>query len=118
VTAPAQLRVIDLQLRHADRGAVPKPAQRFAPDDTVIVYVVTQGSAAGADLRARVAHEGKVLVDQSTQFAPTGTTVTQFAASWPEGWPAGAYRVELLLDGAAAGQAEFKVEGGKAGGKS
>jgi hypothetical protein len=51
------------------------------------------------------------VVDESRQnITPTGsTTVTEFHLSKPDGWPAGGYKVEVLLNGISAGTREFKV---------
>jgi hypothetical protein len=52
------------------------------------------------------------VVDESTQnIAPTGSaaTVTEFHLSKPDGWPAGGYKVEVLLNGTSAGTRDFKV---------
>ena len=38
-----------------------------------------------------------------------GSAVTEFHLSKPDGWPVGSYRVEVSLNGAPAGNKEFKV---------
>jgi hypothetical protein len=51
------------------------------------------------------------VVDESRQeiALPTGTAVTEFHLSRAEGWPAGGYKVEVLLNGGSAGTQDFKV---------
>jgi hypothetical protein len=84
----------------------------FRPADTIYVSVKTDGSAPSATLTARWMYEDGQLVDESRQnIAPTaGATVTEFHLSKPDGWPAGVYTVEVLLNGATAGTKDFKVE--------
>jgi len=83
----------------------------FRPGDTFYVSVETDGSGPSATLTARWTYEDGQVVDESRQnIAPTGgATVTEFHVSKPDGWPAGGYKVEVLLNGASAGTREFKV---------
>jgi hypothetical protein len=49
-------------------------------------------------------------VSESTQtIAPTGDARTEFHVSKPDGWPAGKYKIEVLVNGATAGTKEFDV---------
>ena len=86
-------------------------ADSFRPADTIYVSVETDGSAPSATLTARWTYQDGQVVDESSQhIAPTGSaTVTEFHLSKPDGWPAGGYKVEVLLDGAPAGARAFKV---------
>jgi hypothetical protein len=83
----------------------------FQPSDTIYVSVKTDGSAPSATLTARFTYEDGQLVDESKQdiVASGGTTVTEFHVSKPDGWPAGDYKVEVLLNGTPAGTKDFKV---------
>jgi len=85
--------------------------ESFRPADTFYVSVKTDGSGPSATLTARWTYEDGQVVDESRQnIAPTGTaTVTEFHLSKPDGWPAGGYKVEVLLDGTSAGTRDFKV---------
>ena len=77
------------------------PMLRFAPSDTIYASLVLSGqSPAPHRLDARWSHldskqtvlaEGKTLVFN-------GNAVTTFQISRPNGWPAGHYKLELLLD--------------------
>ena len=86
-------------------------ADSFRPADTIYVSVETDGSAPSATLTARWSYQDGQVVDESRQnITPTGgATVTEFHVSKPDGWPAGGYKVEVLLNGASAGTREFKV---------
>ena len=83
----------------------------FTPNDTVYASVATEGSAASAALKARWTYQDGQVVNESTQtIAPTGPAVTEFHVSKPDGWPAGKYKVEILLDGAFAAARDFSVQ--------
>jgi hypothetical protein len=84
----------------------------FAPSDTIYVSVVTDGSAQHATLTARWIYQDGQLVNESIQtIAPTGSAATEFHIAKPSGWPAGTYKVEVSLNGNAAGTKEFEVKG-------
>jgi hypothetical protein len=46
----------------------------------------------------------------SLDIAPSGTTVSEFHISRPEGLSPGRYEVEIFLDGASAGKRTFSVQ--------
>ena len=83
----------------------------FRPADTFYVSVKTDGSGSSVILTASWTYQDGQVVDESRQtIAPTGSaTVTEFHLSKPDGWPAGGYKVEVLLNGISAGTREFKV---------
>jgi hypothetical protein len=84
----------------------------FAPKDTIYVSVVTNGAAPSVMLTAKWTYQDGQVVNESTQtIAPTGPATTEFHISKPDGWPAGAYKVEVSLNGQAAGTKEFEVKG-------
>lgn len=83
----------------------------FAPTDVVYVSIVTDGSAPSAMLTTRWTFEDGQLVDESTQtIQPSGTAVTEFHISKPDGLPKGTYRVQVLLDGREVESEEFEVK--------
>ena len=107
-----------LKVTHIDVGrsvtaekTIAEKTDSFRPADTFYVSVATDGSGPSATLTARWTYQDGQVVDESTQnIAPTGgATVTEFHLSKPDGWPAGGYKVEVLLNGASAGTREFKV---------
>jgi len=112
---PAQTGV---KVTHIDVGrsvtadkTIAEKTDSFRPADTFYVSVETDGSGPSATLTARWTYQDGQVVDESRQdIAPTGrATVTEFHLSKPDGWPAGGYKVEVLLNGASAGTREFKV---------
>jgi hypothetical protein len=94
----------------ADKTIAEK-TETFRPADTFYVSVKTDGSGPSATLTARWTYEDGQVVDESRQnIAPTGSAaVTEFHLSKPDGWPAGGYKVEVLLDGTSAGTRDFMV---------
>lgn len=107
-----QVRVTEVELGRtigADRR-VTDEVDDFAAMDTVYVSVDTDGAASGATLTARWTYEDGQVVDESTQtISPTGPTVTEFHISKPDGFPAGGYQVEILLNGRSVETEEFAV---------
>jgi hypothetical protein len=83
----------------------------FRSADTFYVSVKTDGAGPSATLTARWTYQDGQVVNESTQnIAPTGgAAATEFHVAKPDGWPAGGYKVEVLLNGASAGTREFKV---------
>lgn len=109
----AAVEVTDVELGTSvgsDRRVV-DATDTFRSTDTIYVSVLTRGSAARSELTARFTYEDGQLVDESTQtIAPTGSDATEFHVSKPDGWPAGDYEVEILLDGRSVEREEFRVE--------
>jgi hypothetical protein len=48
--------------------------------------------------------------EDSRTIAPTGPAVTEFHIMSPQPWPAGAYKVEVMLNGVSAGTRDFTVK--------
>jgi len=84
----------------------------FAPHDTLYVSVLTNGASPSATLTAKWTYQDGQVVNESTQtIAPTGPAATEFHISKPDGWPAGAYKVEVSLNGRSTATKEFEVKG-------
>ena len=82
----------------------------FAPTDTIYASVDTQGAAPSASIAARWTYQdGQVVHEETQSIAPTGPATTEFHITKPDGWPKGNYKVEILLDGASARSASFRV---------
>jgi hypothetical protein len=78
---------------------VPRPVEVFGPEDTVYVSVVTEGRSSDTLLAARWMREGHVLGETSQSIAPDGSATSEFHVSKPGGFEAGAYEVEILVEG-------------------
>lgn len=111
--AAAAVAVTDVELGTSvgsDRRIV-DATDTFRSTDTIYVSVLTSGSAASSELTARFTFEDGQLVDESSQtISPTGSDATEFHISKPDGWPAGDYEVEILLDGRSVEREDFRVE--------
>jgi len=81
----------------------------FKPTDTIYAAVVTTGSAPSATVTARFTYQDGQLVSESSQ-ALSGAGVTEFHIAKPDGWPAGDYTLDVLLDGKSTGTHAFKVQ--------
>jgi hypothetical protein len=87
----------------------------FARNDTIYLAVVTDNAPATSSLTAKWTFQDGQVVDSTTQtVAPATaggmTSVTQFHVTKPDGWPAGTYTVEVLLDGRSVGTRTVEVK--------
>lgn len=107
------LTVTDVNLGsslNSDRS-VSAPTSNFAPTDTIYASVATEGTASGATLAARWLYEdGQVVEESSQSISPTGPAVTEFHISMPNGFPAGDYTVEILLNNERVETESFEIE--------
>lgn len=112
-TAAAPLSVEEIRLGNAigsDRR-VTTETDDFRPTETIYASVRTGGTAQNANLVARWTFEdGQVVSEDSQAISPSGTEFTEFHISNPSGWPAGEYKLTLLLDGREVGTKDFEVE--------
>jgi hypothetical protein len=90
---------------------VSTPSTTFASTDTIYASVSTAGTAASATLTAKWTYQDGQTVNESSQtIAPNGPAVTSFHISKPDGWPAGSYKVEIMLDGRSVATKDFTVQ--------
>ena len=81
----------------------------LAVRDTAYVSVATTGTGS-AMLVANWSMEDGTRVHSDTQSVNlTGPAVTEFHITRPRAWPAGRYKVEILLNGQQAGRADFEI---------
>ena len=93
----------------ADKRVTDK-TESFKPTDTIYATVITNGTANGAELKARwTTEDGQVVYESTEMISPTGNAATAFHISKPEGFPAGKYKVEIFLNGAPAGTGTFVI---------
>ena len=114
-TPPAQQGVsvtsVDLGTAVGADQKVTTPTTSFSPKDTIYAAVSTTGAASNATLGAKWTYQdGQTVNDSSQTIAPTGPAVTTFHISKPDGWPAGNYKVEIMLDGNAVSSKDFSVK--------
>jgi len=110
--APPSVKVTDVELGRAldaDKRISDK-TDSFKPTDTIYVSVTTEGSSPGARITAHWTYQdGQVVKHDEVSIAPTGKASTEFHIAKPGGWPAGDYKVEVMLDGASAATKSFTV---------
>ncbi|KAB7632649.1 MULTISPECIES: hypothetical protein [Gammaproteobacteria] len=84
----------------------------FAPKDDIIVSIRTDGSANNANVAAKLTFQnGQVAGEQNQVVNTTGAETTNISFKNANGWPAGKYRAEVMVDGKAAGSPqEFEVK--------
>ena len=113
-TTAAALAVADVELgksigadMRVDDNA---DTDEFAPMDTIYAAVETRGMGNNATLTARWTYQDGQVVDETSQtISPTGPAVTEFHIMKPDGFPAGDYNVEILLNGTVAERSDFEV---------
>ena len=108
------IRVSDVQVGKAigSDKKVGNQTTDFAVRDTMYVAVVTEGAAKDAKLTTKWTYNGKQVVKESTQtISPTGgETVTEFHVDKKTAWPKGKYKVDVSLNGVAAGSKDLEVK--------
>jgi hypothetical protein len=112
-TVDADVRVSDVEVGRAigSDKRISDETDDFRPSDTIYASVVTEGSAPSTTLTARWTFQDGQLVEESSQtIQPSGTTVTEFHIAKPDGFPAGKYRVQIMLGGREVGNEEFEVK--------
>jgi len=115
-TTASSLRVTDVTLGKAMRGdtAVVDDIDDFARTDTVHAVVKHEGAATDARITARWTFQDGQVVDERTEnVSPTGTgaSYTHFMISKPDGWPAGNYKLTILVNGQEVESEDFEIKG-------
>jgi hypothetical protein len=82
----------------------------FGIRDTIYAAVATTGNGNGT-LTARWTFEDGQVVEESQQaVAASGNATTEFHIAKPSAWPAGKYRVTILLDGREVSSKDFEIK--------
>jgi hypothetical protein len=90
---------------------VTAPSASFGRHDTIYVSVSTDGAAPSKTISAKWTFQsGQTVKEQSQTIAPTGPAATEFHISKAGAWPAGKYKVEILVDGSSAGTKDFEIK--------
>ena len=88
------------------------PTETFGKTDTMYVSVDTTGTGT-AELAAkwtyRKGDQVAVVNEESMTVSATGPATHEFHVSKPDGWPAGEYQVEVMLNGQSAGSKKLTV---------
>ena len=108
---PFAVKTIDVGKGITADKHVANPTTSFGVKDTVYVSVLTDGAAPSKTITARWTFgTGQLVKEQSDTIAPTGPAATEFHITKKTPWPAGKYKVEILVDGNSAGTKEFEVK--------
>jgi hypothetical protein len=111
-TADSPLSVTNVSLGRAigADNRVTNATAEFGTRDTIYAVVETNRATAGGTLAARWKFEDGQTVDESSRTLPPNTeSVTEFHIANPNGWPAGRYSVEILINGSPARTEVFTV---------
>ena len=82
----------------------------FAKGDTVYVSMWTASAPVGTEITARwFGPDGQQITEDKIVTDRPGDGYTSFHAANVNGWAAGTYRVEILVNGAPAGSTSFTV---------
>lgn len=84
----------------------------FGVRDTIYVLVKTEGSATGSKLAAKwTFQDGQTVEESSQDISPAGGSVNhEFHMQKATPWPAGKYKVKIMLDGVSAGTKDFEIK--------
>lgn len=112
---PAGIAVSSVNLGNAigADNKVTVATDTFARTDTMYASVDTTGSGT-AKLDAKwTYHKGgdiAVVQEDTMTITTMGPATNEFHVSKPDGWPAGDYQVEVMLDGKSVGTRKFTVK--------
>ena len=116
MAATASVTAVDLGNAVGADMRVTAPMSSFAPKDTIYAAVSTASSDPAASvpgkLGAKWTHvdSSQTVHEETRDINFTGSGVTDFQISKPDGWPTGKYKVEITLDGAVVQTREFEVK--------
>ncbi|WP_115584954.1 hypothetical protein [Xanthomonas arboricola] len=83
------------------------PSATVGAKDTIIVSVKTDGSANNVAVSAKLTYQdGQVAGEQNATLTTTGAETTNLSFSKPDGWPAGTYTAQVMVDSKPAGSAQ------------
>jgi len=114
--ATASVTAVDLGNAVGADMRVTAPMSSFSPKDTIYAAVSTASSDPAASvpgkLGAKWTHvdSSQTVHEESRDINFTGSGVTDFQISKPDGWPTGKYKVEVSLDGTVVQTREFDVK--------
>lgn len=111
-TPPATSAIVssvDLGSAVGADNKVTKPGASFAKTDTIHASVATSGDKASTVTARWTFQDGQVVHTEDKSVA-AGAQVTDFSISKPDGWPAGDYKLEVLVDGNVAQTKDFSVK--------
>jgi hypothetical protein len=106
---PLRLDTIQLGRSLNPDNSVAVHATTFSPSDTVYVSVLTAAAGRGT-VGVKWTYQGRVVDEREREVSYREPAATEFHLVPAGGLPAGAYTVEVFLDGQPAGSRNFRVE--------
>lgn len=105
------LRASTLQLGRSlnPDNSVATHMTRFKPDDTVYLSILSDQPGYGT-ITVRWLLHGQLVSEAMREVSYTRAAATEFHLQNSGGFPAGSYRVDVLINGEPAGSREFRVE--------
>jgi hypothetical protein len=105
------LHVATLQLGNRLNGdsTVASHTTRFKPDDRIYAAVLTDDTGSSR-ISARWTYNGQMVNEEERTVSYRGAGATAFEFKSASGFPVGAYKVEILVDGQSVASREFRVE--------
>ncbi len=114
--ATASVTAVDLGTAVGADMKITTPMTTFKPKDTIIAAVSTSTSDPAASVPGKLGvkwthvDSNQTVHEESKDVNFSGAGVTDFQISKPDGWPAGKYRVDVMLDGSTAQSRDFEVK--------
>lgn len=114
--ATAMVTSVDLGNAVGADKRVSAPMTTFGPKDTIYASIGTTTSDPAASVPGKLGvkwthvDSSQTINEENVDANLTGTGVTEFHISKPDGWPTGKYKVEVSLDGAVVQTREFEVK--------
>lgn len=105
------IRIASVQLGRSlnSDNSVGIHATRFKPSDTIYVAVLTEEPGA-SELTVRWLLHGQRISEVTREVSYMRPAATEFHLQNSGGFPAGQYRVEILVDGMLVESRDFRVE--------
>jgi hypothetical protein len=91
-------------------GKITAPANTFAPKDTIYAIVNTTSTVANSSITGHFSFGGQTVFDDAQVLKDVGPNATTFHIAKPDGFPAGAYTLDVLLDGKPISSTGFTVK--------
>ena len=116
MAATAMVNSVDLGKAVGTDMRVTAPMTTFAPKDVIYAAVSTGTSDPAASVASKLGAKwthvdsNQTVHEESKDLTLAGDGVTDFQISQPDPWPAGKYKVEIMLDGAVVQTREFEVK--------
>ena len=107
---PLQVKTLQLGKSLNPDNSVGVHTTRFKPDDTIYVALLSEEPGEGT-VTARWMFGGQVVSEAKKDVSYMRPAATEFHLQNSGGFPAGEYRVDILVNGQPAGSREFRVEG-------